>query len=80
MQIKIRHQEDRKEYIFSVKDSNNLAPAEINKICLQMGVKALFVNGKYYNIQNDYFFLIHKRKINMCSVNLLNIVSRYVFI
>lgn len=52
MQIKIKHQEDRTEYIFSVKDADNLIPAEVNQICIKMGVKALFVNGKYYKIQN----------------------------
>lgn len=52
MQIKIKHQEDRTEYVFSVKDADNLTPAEVNQICAKMGVIALFVNGKYYKIQN----------------------------
>ncbi|MCM0666392.1 hypothetical protein [Flavobacterium tyrosinilyticum] len=51
MQIKIKHQEDRKEYIFNVKDADNLTTGEVNQICIKMGVKALFVNGKYYNLQ-----------------------------
>jgi hypothetical protein len=51
MQIKTTHQEDRKEYSFIVKDADNLTSAEVNQICTKMGVKALFVNGKFYNIQ-----------------------------
>ena len=51
MQIKITHQEDKKEYSFIVKDSDNLTSVEVNQICTKMGVKALFVNGKYYSIQ-----------------------------
>lgn len=51
MQIKIKHQEDRKEYTFSAKDADNLTPSEVSLICTRMGVKALFVNGKFYNIQ-----------------------------
>ena len=48
MQIKIQHQEDKIYYTFKVKDANKLTSAEVNWICIKMGVKALFVNGKYY--------------------------------
>jgi len=48
MEIKIVHQEDKTEHRFKVKDANKLTPAEVNRICIKMGVKALFVNSKYY--------------------------------
>lgn len=49
MEIKIIHQEDRKEHTFKVKDANKLTSAEVKRICLKMNVKAVFVNGKYYS-------------------------------
>ena len=49
MQIKIKHQEDKTEYSFNVKDADKLTLAEVKRICIKMGVKALFVNGKYYS-------------------------------
>jgi hypothetical protein len=52
MQIKIQHQEDKIYYAFKVKDANKLTSDEVNRICIKMGVKALFVNGKYYKTQN----------------------------
>lgn len=48
MQIKIQHQEDKIHYTFKVKDANKLTSAEVNRICIKMEVKALFVNSKYY--------------------------------
>jgi len=48
MEIKIIHQEDKTEHRFKVKDANKLTSAEVNRICIKMGVKALFVNRKYY--------------------------------
>jgi hypothetical protein len=51
MLIKIIHQEDKIEYSFSVKDASSLTSAEIQRICAKMGVKALFINGKYYSIE-----------------------------
>jgi hypothetical protein len=50
MQIKIVHQEDKTEHSFNVKDDNKLTSAEVKRICIKMGVKALLVNGKYYSI------------------------------
>ena len=48
MKIKIQHQEDKIYYTFKVKDANKLTCVEVNRICTKMGVKALFVNSKYY--------------------------------
>jgi len=48
MQIKIKHQEDKTEFCFRVKNADKLTSAEVNRICNKMRVKALFVNGKYY--------------------------------
>lgn len=50
MEIKIIHQEDKKEHTFKVKDAYNLTSSEVNRICIKMGVKAIFVNSKYYSI------------------------------
>jgi hypothetical protein len=49
MKIKIKHQEDKTYYNFNVKDANNLTSAEVKRICVKMGVKALFINGNYYS-------------------------------
>lgn len=49
MEIKIIHQEDKKEYTFNVINADKLTTAEVNRICAKMRVKAIFVNGKYYN-------------------------------
>lgn len=49
MVIKIKHQEDKKEYTFKVKNSNKLNSDEVRKICSKMNVKAILVNGKYYS-------------------------------
>lgn len=46
--IKIRHQLDGNQYVFKVMDPNNLTNNEVRYICDQMGVQALFVEGKYY--------------------------------
>jgi hypothetical protein len=49
MQIKITHQEDKTEHRFKVKAADKLSAAEVKRICLKMGIKALLVNGKYYS-------------------------------
>jgi hypothetical protein len=51
MLIKIIHQEDKTEYSFSVEDASKLTSIEVKRICTKMGVKALFINGKYYSIE-----------------------------
>lgn len=50
MQIKIIHQEDKTEFCFRVKNADKLTNAEVNRICINMRVKAIFVNGKYYSL------------------------------
>ena len=52
MLIKITHQEDKTEHSFNVKAADKLSAAEVKRICLKMGVKALLVNGKYYSIDS----------------------------
>lgn len=49
MLIKIKHQEEKTEFSFRVKDADKLTNAEVNRICIKMGVKAILVNGKYYS-------------------------------
>ena len=50
MQVKIQHQEEKREYTFKVKDANSLTSAEVKRICNKMAVIALLINGKYYSI------------------------------
>jgi hypothetical protein len=51
MVIKIKHQEDKTEYSFSVNDANKLTSTEVLRICTKMRVKALLVKGKYYSLE-----------------------------
>lgn len=48
MIIEITHQEDKRAHSFIVKDESNLTNLEIERICKSMGVKAIFIKGKYY--------------------------------
>lgn len=48
-EISIQHQETKAMHNFIVADSNNLTNEEVKMICEEMGVSALFVEGKYYN-------------------------------
>jgi len=50
MEIKIKHQEEKTEHSFKVKDADSLTSAEVKRICIKMGVKAILVNGKYYSL------------------------------
>jgi hypothetical protein len=50
MEIKIKHQEDKTEFKFRVKNADKLTNAEVNRICIKMRVKSIFVNGKYYSL------------------------------
>jgi len=53
MTIKIIHQENKIKYSFSVIDACNLTSVEVKWISAKMGVKALFINGKYYSIDKN---------------------------
>ncbi len=46
--ISIEHQIEKTQHHFKVKNSKCLLQSEVNVICNQMGVAALFVEGKYY--------------------------------
>jgi hypothetical protein len=48
MTITIRHQIENTVHKFDVKDPDNLASIEVWAICYEMNVKAILVNGKYY--------------------------------
>jgi hypothetical protein len=50
MIIEITHQEDKKNYKFKVINDSKLTPLEVKEICSSMNVKAILVNGKYYEI------------------------------
>ncbi len=48
MIITIRHQTENTLHKFNVKDPDSLASVEVWAICSEMNVKAVVVNGKYY--------------------------------
>jgi hypothetical protein len=50
MEIEIKHQEEKTLHKFKVKDDTKLTREEVKMICDEMGVKALFINGKYYSL------------------------------
>ena len=51
MWIEIKHQEEKTMHKFKVKNANALTYLEVKMICEEMGVKAIFVNGKYYDFK-----------------------------
>jgi hypothetical protein len=51
MEIEIKHQEEKTIHKFKVKDDTKLSRAEVEMICEEMGVKALFIKGKYYSLE-----------------------------
>jgi len=48
MIITIQHQSEKTIHKFKVGDPDNLASIEVLAICFEMNVKAILVNGKYY--------------------------------
>lgn len=48
--IEIKHQEEKTIFKFEVENPKKLSNEEVEKICVEMGVKALFVEGKYYSL------------------------------
>ena len=48
MKITIQHQSEKTNHTFSVVDANQLTSVEVSAICSEMNVKAILVNGKYY--------------------------------
>jgi hypothetical protein len=48
MEITIEHQSEKTQHTFTVTDPNNLTYSEVRAICAEMNVKAILVNGKYY--------------------------------
>ena len=48
MTITIKHQTEYTLHHFEVVDANKLQPIEVWTICNEMNVKAILVNGKYY--------------------------------
>ena len=48
MKITIQHQSGKTYHTFSVVDANRLTQIEVWAICSEMNVKAILVNGKYY--------------------------------
>lgn len=48
MNLEITSKEDNQKYTFEVVDSSNLKRDEVRHICEKMNVKAIFVEGKFY--------------------------------
>ena len=51
MEIEIKHQVEKTIFKFDVENPKNLTREEVEMICLKMGVKALFVEGRYYSLE-----------------------------
>ena len=51
MIIAIKHQIENTIHEFDVKDPNKLDSIEVRAICNEMNVKAILVNGKYYEMK-----------------------------
>lgn len=47
--IEIQHQETKELHQFNVTNPDSLTTEEVLLICEEMGVKALLINGKYYD-------------------------------
>lgn len=52
MIIEITHQEDKSIHKFEVVNDDTLTRPEIYRICTAMNVKAILINGKYYEYNN----------------------------
>jgi hypothetical protein len=50
MTIKITRSDDKQHFTFEVENEKELTTNEINHICNEMEVKAIFVNGKIYKL------------------------------
>ena len=48
MEIIIKHQSEFTNHTFDVVDADKLTPVEVWAICSEMDVKAILVNGNYY--------------------------------
>jgi len=48
MEITIKHQTEYTNHTFDVVDANKLTSVEVRRICVEMNVQAVLVNGKYY--------------------------------
>ena len=46
--ITITHQSEKTKHRFTVKNPDSLSQSEVNRICQDMYVTAIFVNGKLY--------------------------------
>lgn len=51
--ITITHQEEKTKHHFTVKNPDSITRAEVNRICQTMRVQALFINGKYYELEGS---------------------------
>lgn len=51
MEIEIKHQVEKTIFKFDVENPKNLTREEVEMICEKIGVKALFVEGRYYSLE-----------------------------
>ena len=49
--ITITHQLDKTIHTFSVTNPDSITKEEVSKICEEMNVTALLINGRYYRLQ-----------------------------
>ena len=50
MKIEITQKSENVKFTFEVINPDKLIRSEVEKICTEMNVKAIFVNGKIYNL------------------------------
>ncbi len=50
MEITIQHQSEKTIHTFTVEDPSKLTVTEVRAICAEMNVKAILVNGRYYEL------------------------------
>jgi hypothetical protein len=54
--ITITHQEEKTQHTFTVKNPDRLTQAEVNRICHTARFNALFVNNRYYEMNEPLDF------------------------
>lgn len=54
--ITITHQDEKTQHTFTVKNPDRLTQDEVNKICQTARFRAVFVNGRYYEINEPLDF------------------------
>lgn len=65
--ITITHQTERTQHHYTVKNPDSLTRAEVNNICQDMYVRAILVNGKFYESSKPLDFDKHLKELTKKS-------------